>query len=477
MSHLTDAGLKRRRGRLSRLTVAAAVLISAATAAPASADTVGFSGSRAYGANAKLVHPTLPDPTLGNVATQQLPCVPRSGTTYTNQVAQVMLGSKSSSANPVLSTGTVVNSGVATFDLADPASAISVVERSQAETVRIIHNAITNTNVVAADAVDVKAQVTRNADGSVHTKGSTALVGIKVLGIARSETPAANTTIPLDLSGSKVVLNEQEAIRNSSGVVIGIKVTGIHVKLINFLGYTGDIRVGVAMASITPAIARLEASAYALRAQVGSTATVGRQNLLVLPCSGTGGIERSQAGVGLTQTGIGSVELPLSVVNGKLVKSPFTTYDYAISRTAQVNLLGGAITADAITSVSRTARTSSGVSSVAEVPASPATPSSGTATSLVNLVINGQLISASVAPNTKLDLPGIGRVTLNRQRCSRNGSSFRETTASSPTCAASRETRFEVIAVVIEVTDPTNVMGLALGTTIEVAAAISGVSD
>ncbi|MCW3015616.1 MAG: hypothetical protein JWO02_2708 [Solirubrobacterales bacterium] len=484
------------------MVVAAALAAWASTVVPASADTVSFSGSHASGAQVNLTHTMLPAATLPNVATQTLPCVPRAGTTY-DRVAEAVLGSSQPVSNPVLRSGTLVNSGVASFDLADPATSSAVVERSRTRALQILHNAPTDLDVIAADAVDVTAQVSRAPDGSIVTRGSTAFVGLRLQGTTPNpKPPRPNTEISLDPQGSSsVVFNEQQPITDSSGALIGIRVTGIHVKLVRFLGYTGDIRAGIAQVKVQPAVARLEASASPLKAQGGTFATAGGQSRLMLPCFGTGGTERSERGVGVSQPVIGDVALRQSSVNGKLVKNPFTTYAYAVARTAKVDLLGGRIHADAVTSVSGTARATSGdsavVSGTSMVPSSPPTPSSGTGSSMVNLVIDGQSIGrrfppmtalpnavidrqpigGTLPPNTRIDLPGIGRVTLNRQRCSRNGSAFAETTRAVPTCSAGAATRFEVIAIVVEVTVPDNALGLDPGVTIEIAAAVSGVSD
>jgi hypothetical protein len=77
--------------------------------------------------------------------------------------------------------------------------------------------------------------------------------------------------------------------------------------------------------------------------------------------------------------------------------------------TERLNLLGGLITADGVASYS-----SSNIKSGAAV-------STADGSLFYNLVVNGVPISASVAPNTVISLPGVGSVTLNEQIGSGDG--------------------------------------------------------
>lgn len=79
------------------------------------------------------------------------------------------------------------------------------------------------------------------------------------------------------------------------------------------------------------------------------------------------------------------------------------------STTQEVNILGGVIKAQTVVAMANSA--SNG--------ATAASNSDGS--SLVGLVVNGTPITGSVAPNTRIDLPGIGTVTLNEQSLSGDG--------------------------------------------------------
>ena len=77
---------------------------------------------------------------------------------------------------------------------------------------------------------------------------------------------------------------------------------------------------------------------------------------------------------------------------------------FATSDVLDINLLGGLITGTEVEAVSTTSQDSMGVLHV-----------SGDGSKLVNLVVNGTAITAVPAPNTTIQLPGIGRVVLNEQ--------------------------------------------------------------
>ena len=74
-----------------------------------------------------------------------------------------------------------------------------------------------------------------------------------------------------------------------------------------------------------------------------------------------------------------------------------------------VNLLGGLITADGVTALASSALANGAAVSDAE------------GSELVNLVVNGVSMGSDVAPNTRVDLPGVGYAVLNEQIPSGDG--------------------------------------------------------
>lgn len=79
------------------------------------------------------------------------------------------------------------------------------------------------------------------------------------------------------------------------------------------------------------------------------------------------------------------------------------------SELEQVNVLGGVITADIVTAVASSYRNAGGMASDA------------TGSGFVNLVVNGVTLATDVAPNTRIDLPGVGYAVLNEQRPTGDG--------------------------------------------------------
>jgi hypothetical protein len=79
------------------------------------------------------------------------------------------------------------------------------------------------------------------------------------------------------------------------------------------------------------------------------------------------------------------------------------------TRVANLRLLGGRITADAVKAVSTTARTRSGLRST------------GAGSAFVNLRIDGRALSATPRPNQRVNLPGLGYVILNHRYVENRG--------------------------------------------------------
>jgi hypothetical protein len=118
------------------------------------------------------------------------------------------------------------------------------------------------------------------------------------------------------------------------------------------------------------------------------------------------------------------------------------------SRIAGLNAFGGLITADAIEAVADVSATSNTMTA------------SSTGSTFVNLVIAGQQIAASVPENTRIALPGIGTVTLNKV---------------TDTGQFKKSGRILVEMITIDVSDR-NGFGLAVGSEIVVAHALAGIS-
>lgn len=98
----------------------------------------------------------------------------------------------------------------------------------------------------------------------------------------------------------------------------------------------------------------------------------------------------------------------LKAVTTGAVDNPVSSAQ-STSELENVSVLSGLITADVVTAIASSYRNASGAASDAE------------GSSFVNLVVNGVSVTTDVAPNTRVDLPGVGYVLLNEQRRAGDG--------------------------------------------------------
>jgi hypothetical protein len=145
-------------------------------------------------------------------------------------------------------------------------------------------------------------------------------------------------------------------------------------------------------------------SAYGTYAFVGNTLLVGQ----TAPSSLAGMCGTSQYPLTASATAAG-VSLPLVVTGGAVNTSVSDTYQQAQAQanTASITLLGGLITAQAITAVSTTTNDDNGNFQVSAV-----------GSNFNNLFVLGHGYNGSVAPNTRINLPLLGYVVLNEQSSS-----------------------------------------------------------
>jgi hypothetical protein len=134
------------------------------------------------------------------------------------------------------------------------------------------------------------------------------------------------------------------------------------------------------------------------------TATVSEKSpVAVLPAEG--GMVSDQA-PSVSVSGLADAQNVFAIASGATDLGPRRTPESSAesnSTLESVNLLGGLITADGVVAVASTAITSTVVNSNAE------------GSELANVVVNGVAIGDAVAPNTRVDLPGVGYVVLNEQ--------------------------------------------------------------
>lgn len=316
------------------------------------------------------------------------------------------LVSDSNSAAAV-SVPNLLNTGVVKTSTASTAIDGGYQVESRAETA----NVSALGGLITADAIDTVSTV-KVVDGVASSSVKTTLVNLKVGTIRVPLTVAPNTIIRIP-NIATVALNYQlSSAKAGTGYTIGI---GAYVSL---LKPRGDNAIGAELAispttsQVAPVVVPpsghfLYANAYGsqVKAQIGSL--VGIQSdptaPISMPAAGTDGLWRTSQITGVHLDPAAAVGVITDSVYGT---NTSTSYDArATSKVASVNLLGGLIKADAVTSSAR-------VSGLAALGVPLVVTGDST---LLNLSINGSAIPVTASPNTTINLLNIAIVTINQQ--------------------------------------------------------------
>ena len=183
-------------------------------------------------------------------------------------------------------------------------------------------------------------------------------------------------------------------------------------------------------------------------AVVGPIATtLGKTAYLPCPCQGTNGATQ-QTSVNALSAGLGGSVLTANAVTSTVygLKTSSTAKVTNTSTVAGVNLLNGLITATAIKAVANASATATDIIVNA------------TGSTFVDLVVAGVPVAANPSPGTRLTLPGIGSVVLNKATKSGKSSTAKQITV-------------EMLTVEVAFA---NSLGLPVGARIVVAHAIAG---
>lgn len=404
---------------LAAAVVLAGSVLAQAPPAFAKALETGYQGS-AYGTEVNL-NSTVES---GRSAYVVLGCVAQAGVTHTNTVASV--------SGPEITTGTIDTSAASQATSTGVASAST----STVQGANLLGGLVIATTVASAS--------TTSRDNSTGAYGvssaGTQFVGLDVAGVPVSGTPPPNTKMTLPGVGY-VVLNQQTShvgAHSATLTVIGIHVV---VTLSTPLAPVGtQIVVSDATSSLGgPVRGLLNGVGYGASAYVGGNVIAGEEFPQPMPCLGTHGNTLTNSGAGTGIPGVlttGTVtDTANGTANGKRVAGEVTA-------TVQgVNLAAGVVTATAVE---------------ADVTAAGNPPTFGDKSSFVNLSVAGAPgIGDNVPPNTKVPLSGIGTLWLHK--------------------VVKTATSIRVIMIQLDVTVPSNPLGLTPGTVVNVASAQVGV--
>lgn len=291
---------------------------------------------------------------------------------------------------------------------------------------------------VKATAVKAASSTTRTASGFALSPAGTTFTDLVVGGRLVSANPAPNTRI--DIAGfGHVILNEQT--RRVGTDAASLTVNGLHlvVTTTNSLGIPPNSNVIVSHAQSglsAPVAGVLDGMAYGTRANVAQRVVSGPTFRVVMPCLGTNGKLRTNTGAGLS--------LGTTLNTG------------TIRNTAQGTVTGSTATGET-TSTVQAANVLAGLVNATVIKADAhATTDGSTFRFSDNGSTFGSLsvkdhpeITANVAPNTQVNLTGVGTLYLHRViRSNRN---------------------IEVRMIELVLNQPVN--GLVAGTTIRVGVA------
>ena len=377
--------------RLSTLTAAAATLGAAATflipASAASAATTTYPHFVGGAAGSYVVG-------LGGAV--------YSGSTAASGVDTISTGRTSSNSLATVSAlGGLLKTGALTTSVATSAvpGGVAITAHARTAGVNLLNGLIT------ADVVDTTSTATVKS-GGVSSDIGTTFVSLAVNHARLPVTVSKNTTITVP-GVATVILNYTASTPGTKAMATSG--AGAYIRLLSRVGSLpagADIWLNPVNASISqvgPGYAPLYGYAYgtSLSANVGTALNVqsGPTGATYMPPAGTGGKDDYNPTAAVNLPGVASVGAVQSVSNG--LASGTGSHATLTSNLAHVNLLGGAVVADAITATASASKSATG-----------ATRASGGA-SFVNLKVLGAVVAANAPANTVIKLGNVGTVTLN----------------------------------------------------------------
>jgi hypothetical protein len=327
--------------------------------------------------------------TSGASAPVVLPCGTTAGIHLTNTVAGVSLP-------PLINTGTI-DTTADTF-----ASPTKTKTSATVQNLSLLNLPVTG-GVITATEVRSVSSTSHDGSGFHTSAAGTSFTSLQVAGIPITGNVAPNTQINL-VGFGYVVLNEQ--IRKVRTASASLTVNAVHVVInqSNALDIPIGTNIIVAHARSAlrgPVAGTLDGFAYGSRAKLGSVVTSGPSFRVVLPCLGTNGNLKVNDGAGISVPGV--------LVTG------------AIHNTAQGTINGSAASGETTSTVD-SANVVSGLVQATAIKADAHASTDGTTftfsdagSSFATLSVQGfPEINEDVPANTKVHIPGLGKLWLHR---------------------------------------------------------------
>jgi hypothetical protein len=386
--------------------IAIVPVASANAAASLSSSNAGVI-AQAYGSSVNVASLV----TIGRTAAAGLSCAadPTKNPSDSNTVATVTL--------PILGTLGVLNSNVDANQAAD--GTITSHARANLANLNLLGGLITGQLLQS----DVVAKMDPSGNITFDTSAST-LVNLNVAGLLHVDLNAApNTTVDLNVLGitGHVTLNEQQI--TSAGRVMTVRAVHVVIDQPDLLrGLLGvkpltDIVIAQARAGFSDSRTNIDGMAYGSLVKVGGLLRLGPSARVGEPCKGTGGTPVTNTLVSVNLPPILNLGVMDTGVNG-VTSNSGPSWSAAAAKVLNLNLLG-LVKADAIFSVAYAQKDSSGVTLDTAVPSDKTCPvvtqtGEPCSTKFLTLVVLGSPITINVAPNTKVSIPGLATLYLNR---------------------------------------------------------------
>jgi hypothetical protein len=339
--------------------------------------------------------------TIGRTAVAGLSCNvdPATNPMDSNTVATVSL--------PVIGTLGVLNSEVSAGPATvNNAAGLQSKAKSNLANLNLLGGLISGTLIQSS----VVASMDGSGNITFDTSGST-LADLNVAGIKINANAAPNSQIDLNVVGitGRVILNEQTV--TSAGRVMTVRAIHIVIDQPDLLrGLLGvkpltEVIVAQARAGFTDTKTSLDGMAYGSLVKVGGLLRLGPSARVGLPCKGTGGTPVTNTLVSINLPPILNLGVMNTSVNGEAVSNG-TSYSESSAEVLNLNLLG-LVKADVIKSVAYAEKTNGVVTLATEGPKAGKTQ-------FLTLIVLGNPITINVAPNTKVSIPGLATLWLNR---------------------------------------------------------------
>jgi hypothetical protein len=166
-----------------------------------------------------------------------------------------------------------------------------------------------------------------------------------------------------------------------------------------------EVVIAQARAGFTDSKTSLDGMAYGSLVKVGGLLRLGPSARVGLPCKGTGGTPVTNTLLSINLPPILNLGVMNTSVNGEAIAGG-TSYSESSAEVLNLNLLG-LVKADVIKSVAYAEKTGNTVTLKTEGPKAGKTQ-------FLTLIVLGNPITIDVAPNTKVSIPGLATLWLNR---------------------------------------------------------------